>query len=213
MLTSVRPVNWQSFAASRKGLAFVDAMADLQGDSPKKLGLRIAEAMRDAGLTQGALERRGQWSRGYISRLVNGGRGARPSAETIDKLVRILAVRREWLLRGEEPKRLEIGSEKTPREAGIKLALERGMRPEHIERVLPEVDRMVEALDPEHHGASLEPDEWAELLIVRSRKLVQLLAEQSPLGKKKRSRKKTPETAETPEVAAADSRARRRAAR
>lgn len=70
----------------------------------RTLGDRIRAALAARGINQTELERRAGFSRGYVSRLLDGKRGGKRTSHTAVSAIAIaLNVRPEWLSTGDEP--------------------------------------------------------------------------------------------------------------
>jgi transcriptional regulator with XRE-family HTH domain len=104
------------------------------------LGKRIVDAIAERGTTQTALEREvfGETSRGGLSRIVSGSRGAKRSINpaTLDRIAQALGVRFEWLAFGRLPMRDPAGGVLPPKQEAMRIAQRYGVTDAEIAHVL-----------------------------------------------------------------------------
>jgi transcriptional regulator with XRE-family HTH domain len=142
----------------------------MSDQEPEDFSERLALAIRLEGITQNKLEQvAGFAGRGYVSRLLKGSRGKRPSHDVATRLAKVLHVRVEWLANGEGPMRAayeDVG----PREKAIQAAREH--------EVLPETFAELDVRFPAESHQDEPALWWLERLIELNKEVRLRLAEQ-----------------------------------
>jgi transcriptional regulator with XRE-family HTH domain len=115
-------------------------MATAKKQPGSDFGRRLEEALAEAGLSQNQLQDLAKLGKGYVSRLISGGRGQRMTPKMMFELASVLNVRAQWLFLGEGPKRnTETAmpqSDAPPREVGRTIAQLAGIPDAAIESAI-----------------------------------------------------------------------------
>lgn len=146
---TISAVKYQNFVGCEEPLPSVSMAADdprkakreASREAARAVGIRLAQAMAEAHLSQNRVEKDGRFPSGYINKLTKGLLGQRVEPATFVKLPRLLRVNAAWLWLGEGSMRGEadiIGPDAPPRVIAREMARLLGLPTKAVDLVLEE---------------------------------------------------------------------------